>query len=113
METFILRGGKRLRPYMMYLAYKGFSGMQDESILPVTVSLELLHNFLLIHDDIIDQDTMRYGGKNISGVYKDYFAELGDDEAKRNANNVALLAGDISHLMSSRVIIESDFSIGR
>jgi geranylgeranyl diphosphate synthase type II len=110
METFILRGGKRLRPYMMYLAYKGFGGMQDESILPVTASLELLHNFLLIHDDIIDQDTMRYGGKNIGGVYKDYFAELGDDEAKRNANNVALLAGDISHLMSSRVIVGSDFS---
>ncbi len=107
MEAFVLRGGKRLRPYISYLAYKGFDGSLDESLMPVFASLELLHTFLLIHDDIIDQDTVRHGGKNIIGTYKAFFSGLEEHDALRNANNVALLAGDIAQILTNRIILNA------
>lgn len=95
MDDFIARGGKRLRPYLAYLAYAGLGGKDERSIIAAGVSLELLHNFLLIHDDIIDRDTVRYGGPNIEGVYAKKFA--GSEYA---AKSVALLAGDIAYSLS-------------
>ncbi len=52
--------GKRLRPLLMLLCVEAF----DEDIqkaLPGAVSIELLHNFTLIHDDIEDRSSLRHG----------------------------------------------------
>src|SRR4051794_16329911 len=62
----LLRGGKRLRPYLTYLAYQGAGGSSEVDIGPVAASQELFHQFLLIHDDIIDRDLFRHGGINVA-----------------------------------------------
>lgn len=52
--------GKRIRPLLMLLC----AGALDDDILPImpaAVSVELLHNFTLIHDDIEDHSPMRHG----------------------------------------------------
>src|SRR5437660_6311313 len=62
--------GKLLRPTLLLLAYEaagawGLIGKQTESshylrrALPAAASLELTHNFTLIHDDIVDKDSER------------------------------------------------------
>ncbi|SNQ59112.1 polyprenyl synthetase family protein [Candidatus Methanoperedens nitratireducens] len=53
-------GGKRLRPAAMLLATEAVGGTV-ENILPAAVALELIHNFTLIHDDIMDDADIRRG----------------------------------------------------
>jgi geranylgeranyl diphosphate synthase type I len=53
-------GGKRLRPSMLLIAAEAAGG--DPSVLtPAAVSIELVHNFTLIHDDIMDNADIRRG----------------------------------------------------
>ena len=52
--------GKRIRPILVLLA-AGACGADPASVLPAAASVELLHNFSLIHDDIEDGDALRRG----------------------------------------------------
>lgn len=53
-------GGKRLRPFLTLKACEIVGG-QKEDALPIAASIELIHNFTLIHDDIVDDDHTRRG----------------------------------------------------
>ena len=54
------RGGKMMRPSLCIAAARAFGGSVEDA-LPTAVSLELLHNALLIHDDIEDESEERRG----------------------------------------------------
>lgn len=111
MQNFIRRGGKRQRPYLAYLAYTGMGGSNTEALFPVAAGLEIFHNFLLIHDDIIDRDFIRYGGANLSGVFYAILLKLGcvETEAIHYAESAALLAGDVASSMARSVLYEAPF----
>jgi len=87
-------GGKRIRPYLTVLSYRAFGGKDIESLLPAAAAQELLHLGLLVHDDIIDRDDLRYGQSNISGSYKQRFSGKTVDP-EHYAHSAALLAGDL------------------
>ncbi len=53
-------GGKRLRPSALLLAAEAVGG-KPENLLPAAVAVELIHNFTLIHDDIMDEADLRRG----------------------------------------------------
>jgi geranylgeranyl diphosphate synthase type I len=53
-------GGKRLRPSMLLLAGEAL-GVDAAALAPAAVSIELIHNFTLIHDDIMDNADVRRG----------------------------------------------------
>lgn len=53
-------GGKRIRPVILLLS-NAAAGGRWESALPAAASVELLHNFSLIHDDIEDNSPLRRG----------------------------------------------------
>jgi len=53
-------GGKRLRPFLVLKSCKLVGG-NEEDALATASSLELLHTFTLLHDDIMDQDEKRRG----------------------------------------------------
>lgn len=111
MDVYTARGGKRFRPYLLYLAYVGGGGEDRKGIHQVGAALELIHTFLLIHDDIVDRDLERYGGLNIQGVYKEKFAHhFPENQAKQYGGDVALLAGDTAHLLSTRLITQADLT---
>ena len=71
-------GGKRLRPVLLLLTVDAFGGNVEEA-LPAGVAVEVFHNFTLLHDDIMDNASMRRGKPSV-------FAKWG--------GNVALLSGD-------------------
>lgn len=52
--------GKRIRPLLVCLSTH-LSGGDWKTVLPAAASVELIHNFSLIHDDIQDQSTTRHG----------------------------------------------------
>src|SRR3989344_6944611 len=70
-------GGKKLRGFLVYLGYsigakehlRGGKGNLLK-ILPVALAIELVHSFLLIHDDVIDQSEMRRGKQTIHKRYE-------------------------------------------
>lgn len=53
-------GGKRLRPSMLLMAAEAMGG-DPKTVVPAAVSIELVHNFTLIHDDIMDNAETRRG----------------------------------------------------
>ncbi len=53
-------GGKRLRPSMLLLAAEAVGG-DPAAVVPAAVSIELVHNFTLSHDDIMDNAETRRG----------------------------------------------------
>jgi len=62
-ETFnyvLNSNGKRIRPILTLLTANACNG-DFKKCLPAAVSLELLHNFTLVHDDIMDNDKLRRG----------------------------------------------------
>ena len=52
--------GKRLRPILTLLTTEACGGNIDIAI-PLALSVEILHNFTLVHDDIMDEDHFRHG----------------------------------------------------
>lgn len=66
-EYSLISSAKRLRPILMISSYRIFK--QDfEKVLPFAVSMEMIHNFSLIHDDLpaIDNDDLRHREANQS-----------------------------------------------
>lgn len=109
-QRLIGSGGKRVRPTMTVLAYRAFGGDSVEDILPIAAAQELLHLSLLIHDDIIDRDYIRYGVDNIAGAYeKKHYSHVEDTNDRLHyAQSAALLAGDLLISSSYRLMLESN-----
>jgi geranylgeranyl diphosphate synthase type I len=61
-------GGKRLRPSALLLAAEAVGG-KAETVLPAAVAVELVHNFTLIHDDIMDEADLRRGLKTVHKLW--------------------------------------------
>jgi geranylgeranyl diphosphate synthase type I len=57
----LLAGGKRLRPAVVMLSADAVKHGSSSDILPAALALELIHTFTLVHDDIMDDDSMRRG----------------------------------------------------
>ncbi len=98
LETVIAAGGKRIRPYLVLLAYQLCGGQSTEAVIPIATAWEFMHCSLLIHDDIIDRDFTRHGQPNASGMYKSLYKELhiAEPDLSHYANSAALLVGDLS-----------------
>ncbi|MEI6436330.1 MAG: polyprenyl synthetase family protein [Bacteroidota bacterium] len=62
----LLAGGQRLRPFIATLTYEAFCTHPDDTILNrLALSVECFHKASLIHDDIEDDDPLRYGKQTI------------------------------------------------
>jgi len=71
-------GGKRLRPAVLILAAEAV-GSDLKSVLPAAVAVELVHNFTLIHDDIMDRDDIRRGRPAVHKIWGEAGAILAGD----------------------------------
>ncbi|HVM90401.1 MAG TPA: polyprenyl synthetase family protein, partial [Verrucomicrobiae bacterium] len=65
----LLSGGKRVRPYLAWLAYREAGGKKD--VLEILAGLELFHAFALVHDDIMDRGMERHGVATTHRLYGD------------------------------------------
>ena len=63
-EYILNLGGKRLRPSLV-LAAAAFYGVNHKKALPAAAAIEIFHNFTLVHDDIMDEATLRRGEQTI------------------------------------------------
>lgn len=61
-------GGKRMRPALLLLSGAAVGG-EARALLPAATAVELVHTFTLIHDDIMDRDTLRRGVETVHVKY--------------------------------------------
>ena len=109
-KKMVLASGKRLRPAFMYYGYLAAGGREKEKMLKTAVSIELIHIFLLIHDDIIDRDNIRHG---VDTMHKRY-EKLGRKIFKQKdfghfGDSMAIIIGDMVGALGNQVIFESKF----
>ncbi len=95
-------GGKRLRPALLLLAAKAAGKVTREHIVLAAV-VEMIHTATLVHDDVLDEATIRRHGETINA---------------RNDNEASVLVGDFlfTHAFSLAASLETTFAcqtIGR
>ena len=90
----IVNGGKRLRPYMVIRSCQILKGEVSKAM-PAASAVEMIHNFTLVHDDIMDNDEMRHG---VPTVHKKF------------GMPIAILAGDVLFSKAFQVITDSKLS---
>lgn len=105
-KQYLMSGGKRMRPQLVMQAYAAYGGSDTENILRVAAAWELIHACVLVHDDIIDRDTIRHGHPNIAGKYQSIYGSLGSSDTDHYALSAALIGGDLL-LMSAYEMIGS------
>ncbi len=101
LRKFCLRGGKRLRPYLTHTSYQLFGGKNENSALAMSIVPELIHNFLLIHDDVMDQSNIRRGEPTMHKVYE---ADIAGDNAAHFGESMAILSGDLLYTLAGQAI---------
>jgi geranylgeranyl diphosphate synthase type II len=77
-------GGKRIRPVLCLLTYSLFKDQWQNAISPA-LSLEIFHNFTLMHDDIMDKAPIRRGKQTVHVKWNDNIAILSGDVMLVNA----------------------------
>jgi geranylgeranyl diphosphate synthase type I len=60
----VMAGGKRLRPFLTVKSCEAVGGDATD-VIPFAAALEMLHNFTLVHDDVMDNDSMRRGAPTV------------------------------------------------
>lgn len=85
----LLQSGKRLRPKLVHYTVEMFDGDPEQAQI-VAMAFEMLHNFTLIHDDIMDVAPLRRGKET---VYKKW------------NSNIAILSGDALAIMAFQQLL--------
>jgi geranylgeranyl diphosphate synthase, type II len=107
-QKYILKsGGKRIRPILTLISC-GLCGGDPEKSMPAALAVELLHNFTLIHDDIMDQAESRRGNPSIHVEWDEPTAILAGDSMFTIAMlQLQNLDHEIDHKAVSGVFLES------
>jgi len=103
------RGGKRLRPALVFWACGAAGGRPDQARY-VALAVELFHCWTLVHDDIIDRDDVRRGGRTCHVLAAETVQrELAVDAAVADAlgSAIAILAGDVQQAWALHALLRS------
>ena len=102
-RDFILRPGKRARSTLFVLSYLGHCRKEPVGLYRSAASLELLHNFLLIHDDIIDKAVLRKGQPTIHTALDDFLKNY--PKIKFSGSDLSIIVGDIIYSLALNLFL--------
>ena len=93
--NYVISGkGKRIRPLLTLLTSKSLFGDYTKSY-NAALAVEILHNFTLVHDDIMDNDTLRHGKQTVHEKWD---------------VSTAILVGDAMLAKSINILSESNYN---
>jgi len=99
-REFSLREGKRLRPLLLILTYKAYSPKNKtiaKELYNASTCMEFLHNFMLIHDDIIDRSDLRRGKPTLHKILAKTAPSSDPDKL---GIDLGIIAGDIVYALA-------------
>jgi geranylgeranyl diphosphate synthase, type I len=94
LRRLIVAGGKRLRPSFCYWGYRAGGSPHGDEIVRAAASLELLHTFAIVHDDIMDDSDERRGEPTLH---------------VRRGLGFAILAGDLALVLADELFFSAGF----
>lgn len=108
--SYLRTKGKQIRPILVILSAKMF-GEVDDDVLHAGAALEMLHNASLIHDDIVDETSLRRGVPTINATWGNHIAVLVGDFFVSNALAAGIRSGHLS-IISSLSALGKELSLG-
>lgn len=109
-RAIVLSGGKRLRAAFMYYGYVAAGGTETEKMIRTSMSVELIHAFLLVHDDIIDRDDIRHGVPTLHKRYADFGKRFFPErDIQHFGNSIAMIIGDMLYSFGNDILFRADF----
>ena len=102
-KEYILRAGKRIRPILFVVGYLGFSKKAAPGLYRSALAAELLHDFMLIHDDIIDKSPSRRGKPSMHKMLGNYLS--GYQNIKFNGQDLSLVVGDVMYAIAIKAFL--------
>ena len=108
-KNFALRDGKRFRPILFYFGYIAAGGKSREAALRSSIFIELIHDAILIHDDIIDRDTLRRGKPTMHERFKTLYRGKTADAGQVGVS-FGIMAGDMLLGYGYEALVSSKFS---
>ncbi|GIJ79718.1 geranylgeranyl pyrophosphate synthase [Micromonospora phaseoli] len=112
----VLAGGKRVRPTFAYWGWRGAVGGNAPvtPVLPALATLELLHTFALVHDDVMDASATRRGRPTAHVAMAAQHAEAGrNGDSGRFGEAVAVLIGDLCMVWADQLLARADLPADR
>lgn len=105
MEYSLLAGGKRLRP-VLTLSWAGMLGGNADAVMPFAASLECIHTYSLIHDDLpaMDDDDLRRGRPSNHKQFGEATAILAGDGLLTEAFGLMSAASMVKGLPADHVL---------
>lgn len=97
-KSFILSDGKRSRPILFITGYLGFAKKISPAIYRSSLAIELLHDFMLIHDDIIDKSDTRRGKPSMHKMLEKLLR--GKKNLKFSGTDLAIVIGDCIYALA-------------
>lgn len=102
-----IEGGKYVRSTFMYLGWL-CGAREDEAAMRASASLELLHAFALVQDDVMDESALRRGRPAAHVLFGDWHRERGfSGSSHRFGESAATLLGDLCLVWASKLLRES------
>lgn len=116
LESFVLRGGKRVRPAFAWLGWIGAGGDPGDpmatAVLSACAGFELLHAAGLIHDDIIDASQTRRGHPAAHVAYAEqHRARRFSGDAEAFGTGTAIVIGDLALIWSDVLVRASGLPV--
>jgi len=112
LKRFIFKG-KRTRPILMVLSYLGYGGSECPNIYTCAASIELLHTFFLIHDDLIDRSSLR---RNLPTVHRS-LQKIIERRFGRNyietGEGLAIILGDLIYNLAVSTLLKSSMNYNK
>ncbi|MBD5296204.1 MAG: polyprenyl synthetase family protein [Bacteroides sp.] len=102
--------GKQIRPLLVMLAAKFFGGVTSDTLY-AAAALEMLHNASLIHDDVVDETSLRRGLPTVNTIWGNHMAVLVGDFFVSNALAAGIRTGHIS-VISALSDLGKELSLG-
>lgn len=99
-------GGKRFRPFLVSALHGCLGGSRPDAVAAVGAAVELLHTAFVVHDDVIDGDSVRRGRPSIPAWFEASAARAGTDAARARSYGVAgaILTGDLALTAAVRAV---------
>jgi geranylgeranyl diphosphate synthase type I len=111
LSEFLLRDGKRLRPALVYYGYRACGGDSEPVVMPVAMAVELLHTYLLVHDDIMDHAETRRGEPAVHVLFGDLHRDRGwQGDSSHFGTSVGILLGDLAESYAVELYSSSEMS---
>ncbi|MDE6577030.1 MAG: polyprenyl synthetase family protein [Muribaculaceae bacterium] len=108
--TYLRVKGKQIRPIMVILSAALF-GNVNEHVLHAGAALEMLHNASLIHDDVVDETSLRRGKATINAIWGNHIAVLVGDYFVSNALSAGIQTNNIE-IISALSELGKELSLG-